>query len=240
MKIVKEIPFNDIFSSAVEVYVDHLKPLVRLSGAGSVLLFLAEAFSRSDNQGVSSIAVLFFPVAVGMWFFFFLALMGAVSLFAKGKEVVFSEVTAGVWARFARSFAVLFLLVLVLSLGAFLILPFFYAIVVFTFVFFAVLMENKGILDAFRRSHELTEGVFWKMLGAHAVMLIVVLVIFFPMNIAFNWIGVPTVVAAFLRYTAGIFLLPPVISFYYFLFMDLKQQKDDSMKISVYAKDNKA
>jgi hypothetical protein len=240
VKTIKEIPFNDIFSSAVEVYVDHLRVFVRLAGTGAIPAFVIETLSKSSNPGVSALAVLFLPVAIGMLFFFALAVLGAVSLFAKGKEVVLSDVLAGVWERFARLVGAFFLVGLLLISGAvLLILPFFYAAVVCTFVFFAILMENKGIIDAFKRSFELTEGVFWKMLGAHTVMLLVAFVVFFPMNIAFNWIGVPTVIASFFRYAAGVFLFPLIIAFYYFLFVNLKEQKDGDMKISVYA-NNKA
>lgn len=241
MKTVKVIPFNDIFSSAVETYVDHFALFFRLSVFGIVPILIVAVLLSSYNEGLKSIGFLIGPAALGVWLYFSMALLGTVSLYAKGKEVVLSEVLIEVWSRFPKMLAVFFLFLFLLFVGtAVLFLPAIYVLVVFFFALFAVLFENKSILDAFKRSKELTNGIFWKLLGAHVVMLLLFMVVFLPMSIAFDWIGVPVILAVLINHLALALLCPLLIAFYYFLFIDLKQQRDGAVKISVYAKNNTA
>lgn len=239
MKTIKEIPFNDIFSSAVELYVDHFPRLVSLSTAAFFPMLVRDFLLATFNKALGALATLFFPVAIGVFLFFFLALLGTISLCAKNTEVVRSEVMAEVWERFSKSLGAFLLFLFLLMVGAIcLVLPAVYVAVVFCFVLFSILFENKGIIDAFKRSKELTDGIFWKLLGAHIMILLLFAVVMLPMGLAFSWIGIPLSVAIFIRYSVLVVLLPLAVAFYYFVFIDIKQQKDGVLKISVYAKDN--
>ncbi len=227
------LSLSEYFGRAVTLYAEHFLVLVNLSFA-----CIAPTIFKSlmDGEGgVSLIGIFLTPVVFCMYTFFLMSLTYMIASLAMEHPLTAGDAMKYVRTKFFKGLGGYLLLGLGVMAGLFLlILPGIYCFTVFYFFVFALLLEDKGVWDAFKRSDELVRPRFWKVLAAHGLVFLLTLVLLTPLVVGVRMLGFgDEITVVFLGVVAAL-ILPVLIAFYYFIYAALKVEHDGVMNISVH------
>lgn len=105
------------------------------------------------------------------------AIVRATSAFARGERAGFGESIAAGAAKALPLFGLVVLMFLALIMGfLFLIVPGIILYLVWIVAAPALVEENLGIIDAFRRSAELTKGARWRIFGLMVLVFVMIII----------------------------------------------------------------
>ena len=230
-----KISFSEYFGKAITLYADNFQVLVNFSFACVAPTLFKALLDGADENGVSLIGLLLSPVIFCIYTFFLMCLTYMTASLAMGNKPTAGEVMKHVGAKFLSGIGGYLLLSLAVIVGIILlILPGIYCLTIFYFFIFAVLLEDKGVGAAFKRSDALVRPRFWKVLAAHGLVFLVTVVFLIPFILGMKMLGlgngITTVVAGVV---AGL-VMPVLVAFYYFIYAALKAAHDGVMNISVH------
>lgn len=178
---------------------------------------------------------LLMPFAFLMLFFSLSVLLKRIADSFEKNAVSLLETKQNVRQKSAVLFGGL-LLHVIISFGGFLFLfiPGIFFLIRFSFVYFVILFEQKGLVDAFKRSWALTEGVFWKLFLFKIIFILLWFIFMMPFYMGMTFIDIPIALRYLVYVSIFALTIPVVLIFYYFLFLELKQQTDGSIRIQIH------
>ena len=219
--------FVEYFSRAVTLYAENFTVLVNFSFACVTPTVLKTILDGADETGVSLLGLILTPFIFLVYTFFLMCLTHMTASLGMGQGISAKDVMAHVAARFLRGVGAYFLLSFAVLAGLFLlIVPGIYCFTVFYFFIFALLLEDKGLLDSFKRSDELVRPHFWKVLAAHGLVFCLMALLFVPLVVGASMMGLGSGVSMVLTGVAAAVVMPVFIAFYYFIYADLKAGHD--------------
>ncbi len=231
-----KIPFAEYFGRGIVLYAENFMLFFLFSMASIVVTVIRGLFNISHSDSLIFIGGMLGPAEVCVYIFFLTALTLTVGSRSDGVSVTVPDIFQVVLHKFWRYLGGYLLFGLALMAGFLLfILPGIYCFTVFYFFIFASLFENKGVLNSFKRSDELVQGVFWNVLAAHGVVFALVLILVTPLFLGSRVMGWDRNVFSIVSNILAAAVMPVFISFYYAVYVHLKQEKDGAMGIFLRA-----
>jgi hypothetical protein len=229
------ISFSEFFGKAVTLYTENFMPLVNFSFACTAVMVLKSLLDTTTETGTSLLAVILSPIFFAVNTFFLMCLTYMVSSLAVGKSLTPGDVMQYVWEKFLRGMGG-YLLISLLALAGLLLLivPGIYVITVFNFFIFAILIDDKGVLDSFKYSRELVHSRFWKVLAANALVFAVAFLFMVPIALGGRMMGLANGVLVVIIGVVGALAMPVFVGFYYFIYEALKVEREGVVNISVH------
>ncbi len=229
------ISFSEFFGKAVALYTENFMPLVNFSFACTAAIVLKSLLDTTTETGMSLLAVILSPVFFAVNTFFLMCLTYMVSSLAMGKPLTPGDAMQYVWGKFLRGMGGYLLLSLLALVGLLLlVVPGIYVITAFNFFIFAILLDDKGVLDSFKYSRELVHSRFWKVLAANALVFVLAFVLTTPIALGIQMMGLPNGVTVVVIGVAGALVMPVMVGFYYFIYEALKAGREGVVNISVH------
>ncbi len=228
----KSIFFSEYLGRAITLYADNFSALMLFSFACAA----PAVFNALLNAvGLPFVSFLLIPVIFCVHIFFLMCMTYMVVSLAMDRQVTAGEVMVYVRDRSLRGIGGYLLLTLVVLLGfMLLILPGIFCFTVGYFFIFVILLEDMGVVAAFKRSYALVSPCFWKVLGAHGLVFLLTGVLLLPFFVGMTMMGFDReIVMPFIGVVAAL-SMPAFVAFYYFIYTDLKAGLDGVMNISVH------
>ena len=134
--------------------------------------------------------------------------------------------------RFTQLVLLTFIVFVLLFAGfILLIIPGIYLSIRLSFVYYALMIENRSTFDALSRSWQLTQGHWWKIFRAFLVLVFIIFILAF---ITFMIFGIIDPGGTEIRVSLFEFLVSPFLSVYYVLlfmsFVNLVEDNTDTYK----------
>jgi hypothetical protein len=226
--------FIEYFTRAMAFYAEHFLALVNLSFACIAPTIFKTILDGTGDPGGSLIGLLLAPVIFCVYTFFSMCLTYQTVSMAMGQGLTVKDVMAHVAARFLKGVGGHLLLSLVVIVGSILlILPGIYCFVIFYFFIFGILLEDKGVFASFKRSHELAHHRFWRVLAAHALVFLLMILLFMSLIIGMKMMGADNLITMVLTGVVAALTMPVFVAFYYFVYADIKAEYDGVLNIVV-------
>jgi hypothetical protein len=231
---MKSLPVSDFLGRSITTYKENFLLLLNFSCAASAPVIFKMLLQSSEDQGLAALGTLLGPVVFCVYVFFFLCLIFVAASLMQGQVLEPKEVMAHVWKKFWQGIACYLVFGIAVMAGLFLlIVPGIYCFTVLSFFAFAVLLEDKGVWASFKRSDELVKGSFWPVLGANAIIMLLMAGLFLPIILGLKMMGVGDLILFVILGVAGALVAPAFIIFYYLIYDQLKNEKDGALNISV-------
>jgi hypothetical protein len=149
------------------------------------------------------------------------ALIQVVATRLQGKEITVGEAYSSVGiGTFAMLVVAMILAAIAIVIGfVLLIIPGFYLLIRFLFVSQAIVLERKGIFEAFSRSGELVSGFWWRVFGYAVVLFLLVAVIQ-------GFVGAISGPAAIIAFIVAALIQPFSVGVLTLLYYDLRREKE--------------
>ncbi len=230
----KAFSTSEYMGRAITVYKENFLSLLNFSCAASFPLIFRMLLQASSDPDIVTLGMLVGPLVFCGYVFFFLCLVFAAASFVQGQLLGAKEVMAYVWSRFWRGVGAYLIFGVAVLGGVFLlVIPGVYCYTVLSFFSLAILLEDKGLWAAFKRSDDLVKGFFWPVLGANGIVVLATLVLFVPLILGMKMMGATDSVLFVLLGVVGAVIAPIFVIFYYFIYDFLKDEKDGRLNISV-------
>ncbi|MBF0618578.1 MAG: hypothetical protein HQL19_00240 [Candidatus Omnitrophica bacterium] len=234
---MKDIVIGDMFAKAMETYAAHFRFFIGLALCGAVLSAIEGVLSVSPDPLMRGVALMLIPASAGVYVLFYLMTLIAMSKILDGEAVDVPEMVAAAQGKLWRAFGAYALFFLIFCAGFFLlIIPGIYFGVIFSFFFYVILFEDRRVWDSFKRSEEIVKGNFWKVFGAHALVMLISAAVFGPVWGAMFLLGASKAWQAVATTVASAGLMPFFCCFYYQLYRALSKRADGTVAIKVYEK----
>lgn len=225
---------SDLLGRSITSYKENFIMLFNFSCAASAPVILRMLLQASTDEGISALGLLLGPVVFCVYVFFFMCLVFTAASLVQGQVVGARDVMLHVKSRFFRALgAYLIFAVLIFAGCVLLVVPGIYCLTVLLFYPFAILLEEKGIWDAFKRSQELVKGSFWSVLAANGTAFLISLGMFLPLFIGLKMMDCSDGVLLLLLGIVGTLTAPVFVIYYYFIYDNLKVATDGTLNISV-------
>ncbi len=225
---------SDFLGRSLTVYKENFALLLNFSCAASAPVIFKMLLQSSSDPALAALGTLLGPATFCLYVFFFLCLMYLAASLIEGQVLSGKEAVAYVWSKFWRGVgAYLIFGIAVLGGLVLLVVPGVYCFTVLSFFPFAILLEDKGLWAAFKRSVELVKGSFWPVLGANGVVLFITIAVFIPLTLGLKMMGVGDTVLFVILGIVGALMAPAFVVFYYLIYDFLKNEKDGTLNISV-------
>ena len=230
------ISFSECFGRGIKLYADHFPLLVNFSFACTVPTILKTLLDSEEASGLTWTTLLFTPIIFIVYTFFAMCLSYAIAILATGQLITIKEIVAHVSVKFLRGVGGYSLLSLAVLAGIILlVLPGLYCLTVFYFFIFAILLEEKGVWESFKRSDELVRPHFWKVLAAHGLVFLLMILLLTPFMIGMSMMGWSQTVISVVIGVASALIMPILVAFYYYIYATLKAGHDGVINISVHS-----
>lgn len=234
-----KVSLTDLLGKGVQCYADNFQVFFNISflcAAPMVLNVLLNSGNDPADNGINLVTLLVSPFLFLVNVFFSMCLAYAVASTVQQERPVFSLIVGHVRQRFLRGLGGSLLMGMGTFLGVLLlILPGIYFFTVFYFFIWAILLEDTKVIEGFKRSYQLVKPRFWMVLGAHALMCLLALVVFLPVAVGLGMLGVDRVVIDVLGGVVSALVTPAIVAFYYLIYTQLKTENDHVLNISVHA-----
>lgn len=230
------ISFPEYFGQAVTLYAENFQVLLNFSFAASALTIFKALLDATDESGVSFIGLLLTPLVFAAYTFFSMCLIYMTASLATGHALTAGEAVKYVRTKCLKGMGGYLLLSLAVIAGlVLLLLPGIYCFTVFYFFIFPILLEDMGVMAAFKRCQEFVRPRFWKVLAAHGLVFLLMVILILPLVIGTRMMGFGGGVMPVLIGVVTSLVMPVFVGFYYFIYMALKAEHDGRMNIAVHA-----
>jgi hypothetical protein len=237
MKTDKVIDLGEIVHKALTLYSENAVLFLQVAACACSLATVQAILRSTGISFLGSVASMLLPVSFAVNVLFLMALYVLISKASSGASSSLGTALSEVWPKYWSGLAVYFSFVMAAGAGFILfILPGIYIGVMFCMVLFATFFEDKGIIEAWKRSHELVKKNVKTVILAHLLMMLLAVLVLVCMYVANVIVGIPAFITAIFGGAMTTVFFPLIASFYYFLYQELKTSQDSSVTIAVYNK----
>ncbi len=229
-----KLALSQYVGDAIKLFADDPWVFVAFAVLATMPSVLKTLLVGTWQQNPSLLSALLEPVVFCVQTFFSICLIYKV-IKGAGKEIIPPrDIVEHILTKAIAGIGGYAVYILAIIAGTFLlVIPGLYCAGVFGFFIFAILVEDKGLVDSFKRSHELVQARILEVFLAHILVFLVLAVIIIPFTAGMKMLGVPEVVATVVTSAFAAIIMPVMAGFYYFIYVALKEHKDGVLNIAV-------